>query len=78
MFVNGILYNSEAWHGLTEIHVENLSNVDCKLMRFLLSSHAKIPSEFLYLETGVKPSFVISSGSLNYLKEIHSRDNHKG
>ena len=78
MFVNGILYNSEAWHGLTESHVEKLSNVDRKLMRFLLSSHAKTPSEFLYLETGVKPvSFVISSRRLSYLKEIHSREDHE-
>ena len=51
MFINGIIYNSEVWHGVTETHIEKIANVDRNLMRFLLSSHAKVASEFLYLET---------------------------
>ena len=78
MFINGILYNSEAWHGVTDSHIEKLSKIDHQLMRSLLSAHAKIPTEFLYLETGVLPvSFVISSRRLNYLKEIHIRKDHE-
>ena len=78
MLINGILYNSEAWHGLLENHSEKLSKIDHQLMRSLLSAHTKIPTEFLYLETGVLPViFVISSRRLNYLKEIHSREDHE-
>ena len=78
MFINGILYNSEAWHGLKESHVEKLSKIDNQLMRSLLSAHAQIPNEFLYLETGIlSVSFVILSRRLNYLKEIHSREDHE-
>ena len=59
-------------------HVEDLSIVDKNLMRFILSAHAKTPTEFLYLESGVKPvNFVISSRRLNYMKEIHMRDDHE-
>ena len=47
-------------------------------MRFLISAHAKVAIEFLYLETGAKPvEFVISSRRLNFLKEIHSREEHE-
>ena len=78
MFANGILYNSEAWHGVTEMHIEKLSKVDHQLMRFLLSAHSKVPLEFLYLETGTKPvKFVVSSRRLNYLTEIHMREDHE-
>ena len=55
MFVNGILFNSEAWHNITSKHIEKISIVDHQLMRFLISAHAKVPVEFLYLEAGAKP-----------------------
>ena len=78
MFINRILYNSEAWHGLTEGHIMKLSIVDHQLMRFLLSAHALNPIEFLYLEAGVKPvRFVISSRRMNFLLEIHNREDHE-
>ena len=78
MFINGTLYNSEAWHGVTNSHIEQLSKVDHQLLRSILSAHSKIPTEFLYLETGVLPvKYVISSRRLNYLLEIHSREDHE-
>jgi hypothetical protein len=78
MFINGTLYNSEAWHGVTKSHTEQLSKVDHQLLRSILSAHSKIPTEFLYLETGVLPvKYVISSRRLNYLLEIHSREDHE-
>ena len=47
-------------------------------MQFFVSAHAKVAVEFLYLETGAKPvKFVIKSRRLNYLKEIHNRENHE-
>ena len=40
MFINGVLYNSESWHGVTEKHVDKLEMVDKNLMRFILTAHA--------------------------------------
>ena len=55
MLINGILYNSEAWHGLTEAHVKTLQSIDEDLLRRVLKAHGKTPLEFLYLETGAVP-----------------------
>ena len=55
MFLNGVLYSSEAWHGLTTTHIAQLGLVDHQLMRTILSAHSKTPTEFLYLETGALP-----------------------
>ena len=35
MFVNGILFNSEAWHAIKPKHMEELEQIDRTLMRFL-------------------------------------------
>ena len=75
MLLNGILYNSEAWHGLTKKQVSSLEAIDESLLRGILQAHAKTPSEFLYLETGATPiKWVISQRRLNYLKHITSRE----
>ena len=75
MFLNGVLFNSEAWHGLTSTQITKLENVDHQLLRFIISGHAKVPVEFLYLETGTIPlRLVISSRRLNYLKNIVDRN----
>ena len=43
-----------------------------------MTAHAKTPIEFLYLESGAIPvKFVLSSRRLNYLKEIHMRNDHE-
>ena len=51
MPINGILYNSEAWHGLTKEHIKTLEAIDEDYLRRILKAHAKTPCEFLYLET---------------------------
>ena len=53
MFVNGILCNSEAWHNISKKHIEELEVVDHQLLRHIVGAHAKVPIEFLYLETGL-------------------------
>ena len=55
MFVNGILCNSEAWHNISKKHIEELEVVDHQLLRHIVGAHAKVPIEFLYLETGLIP-----------------------
>ena len=73
-FVNGTLYNSEAWHGITKNTMKPLESVDQHLLRQLLGAHSKTPLEFLYLETGCTPlTYIVMSRRLIYLKEILSR-----
>ena len=55
MLVNGILYNSEAWHGLTNAHIAKLESIDEALLRGILKAHTKTPKEILHLETGTVP-----------------------
>ena len=51
MLINGILYNSEAWHGVAKKDIIPLEKVDEALLRGLLQAHSKIPLEALYMET---------------------------
>ena len=51
MLLNGILSNSEAWHGISEKDISPLEKGDEVLLRGILSPHPKIPLEVLYLET---------------------------
>ena len=72
--INGILYNSEIWHGLKETDIANFIIIDQYLIRGLLNSHSKTPIEHLYLETSALPiKYIIMSRRLIYLKEILDR-----
>jgi hypothetical protein len=74
MFVNGILFNSEAWHGITQKHINALQAIDESLLRGILKAHAKTPREFLYLELGAIPlKWIITQRRLNYQKTIIDR-----
>ena len=60
MLINGILFNSEAWHGVKKEDLKKLEKIDEILLRSLMGSHQKTPLEFLYLETGTLPiSYII-------------------
>ena len=62
MLINGVLFNSEAWHAIKENEVKILESVDEHLLRSIVGAHAKTPVEFLYLETGTMPiRFIISA-----------------
>ena len=72
--INGILYNSEVWHGLRDIDIANFVAIDKYLLRGIINSHAKVPIEHLYLEMGVLPlAYVISARRLIYLQTILKR-----
>ena len=72
--VNGILFNSEVWGNPTKEDMRKLEVVDHFLLRSILSSHAKVPIEHLYLETGALPiPHVIKIRRLCYLKTILQR-----
>ena len=47
MLINGILFNSEAWHSISEKDVKILESVDEHLLRSLVDAQSKTPLEFL-------------------------------
>ena len=78
LFLNAVLFNSEAWHGISKTEIENLEKVDEAVLRGLLKSHSKIPKDALYLETGNTPiRYIIKNRRLNYLFNIITRENDK-
>ena len=75
MLVNGTLFNSEAWHGVTKKDIILLEKVDESLLRGLLQAHPKIPLEALFLETKSIPiRYILASRRLMYLHNILQRD----
>ena len=69
MFVNGVLFNSEVWHGLNSTDITMLSIVDNQILRYIIGAHAKTPTEFLFLETSALPlSLIVSSRRMIYLQ----------
>ena len=75
MLLNGVLYSSEAWHGVTDSDIKLLETIDEHLLRSLVNGHAKTPIEFLYLEAGAVPiRFLLSSRRMIYLQTILKRD----
>ena len=78
MLLNGIMFNSEAWHGVTKKHIKSLEVIDQQLLRGILKAHGKTPSEFLYLETGATPiRWIIVQRRVNYLKCILKKDDNE-
>ena len=43
MLLNGMLYNSEAWHAVSEVELRQLEAVDEHLLRKLVNMHFKTP-----------------------------------
>ena len=75
MLINGTLFNSEAWHGVTLSDVESLEKVDECLIRGLVKGHSKMPIPAIFLETGQAPlRFVLASRRILYLQTILKRD----
>ena len=66
LFLSSLISNCEAWVNLSAKNISDLESLDEKLLRDILSAHAKTPKELLYLETGSLPvSYVIKSRRLN-------------
>ena len=75
MLLNGILFNSEAWHGVDKKDIVLLEKVDEALIRGILEAHPKIPLEALFLETKSIPiRFIVASRRIMYLHTILQRD----
>ena len=75
MLLNGILFNSEAWHGITTADVAALERVDEALLRGVVGGHSKLPLTALYLECGAVPlRYILMARRIMYLQEILKRD----
>ena len=71
MLINGILYNSEAWHGVNQSNIKTLQAIDEDLLRKYLKSHGKTPTEFSYLETrAIQVKWILAQRRINFLKHI--------
>ena len=75
MFCNGILYNSEVWHGLKEYDIEELEKVDAYLLRGIMKAHSKTSRAALYLESGCVPlRYILKKRRILYLHHLITRD----
>jgi hypothetical protein len=69
--VSSMLFNCEAWYGLTLKQVKLLEREDEALMRKVLCCPSKTTIYLMYLELGWLPlRFIIQSRRLNFLKYI--------
>ena len=70
-FTRKVLLNSEMWHSLTKLQVENLEVIDRRLFRKIFNAHSKTSLEWLYLDSGkLDLSSLIKIRRLMYLWEI--------
>ena len=73
MLINGILFNSEAWHNISSKDVMVLEKVDQALLRGLIGAHSKTPVEALYLETNSVPlRYILKCRRIIYLHNSSS------
>ena len=74
MLINGIRFNSEAWHNVSQDDLKILEKVDQALLRGILNADSKIPLEPLFLESSSIPiRFIVSSRRMMYLHHILQR-----
>ena len=78
MFINGILFNSEVWYGLSRAEMNDLEDLDRTLLRRILSVPVTTPKEALYLELGLIPiSEIIRIRRIMYLHHLVTRGENK-
>ena len=65
LWINGILHNCEVWQELNEKDKKELNKIDHCVLKLITGSHAKAPTEQLYLETAsISVTQIISEGEL--------------
>ena len=75
VFLPRLIYNCEAWSGLTTKNLKTLKSSQLHYLRKILEVSKGVPSATLYLELGVLPiSFEIELKQLLYLKRILDRE----
>ena len=75
LLINTMLFNSEAWHNISNAQVEAFEKVDESLLRGLVSGHSKLPLPALYLELGQVPiRYILATRRILYLQTILHRE----
>ena len=76
-FLNGIIFDSECWHGVLISDVIRFELLDIILIRQILGeTHSKTPIEFLYQETSIIPIwYIMASRRILYLYNILNKHN---
>ena len=69
MLINGILFDSEAWHGVNLKQIKTLEAIYEDLLISILKLHRKTPTDFLYLPL----RWIIAQRRILYLKHIMKR-----
>ena len=76
LFLNGILYSSEAWYGLKESEIMELEKLDNILLRNIFEVPMSAPVISLYLESGcVRIRNILRARRLNFLHHLVNLDN---
>ena len=71
LFLNGILYSSEAWYGLKESEIMELEKLDNILLRNIFEVPKSAPVISLYLESGcVRIRNILRARRLNFLHHL--------
>ena len=74
LWINGILHNSEVWQELNDKDKKELNKIDHCVLKLITGSHAKAPTEQLYLETAsISVTQIISVRRMIYLQTIIQR-----
>ena len=75
MFLNGVLYNSEVWYGLTKAEISEFEKLDRLLLRKILGVPFSTPQKAFYLELGIVPiSVIVKARRIQYLHNLAKRD----
>ena len=75
LLINGMLFNSEIWYGLTSSQLKELESVDKLLLRKLFDARFSTPTEALYLELGIVPlKYILQGRRLMFLHYLMNLD----
>ena len=74
LWINGILHNSEVWQELTEEDKKQLNKIDHAILKQIVGSQSKAPTEQLYLETStLSVTQIIAVRRMVYLQTLLTR-----
>ena len=75
LFLNGILYSSEAWYGLKKTEIDDLEKLDKILLRRIFEVPQSVPSASLFLESGcIRIGTMIKARRVNFLHYLVNLD----
>ena len=71
LFINSLIFNSEAWYNVTNTDLEELEKADEQLLRKILECPVSTPKEMMYLELACLPvRFIIMGRRIMFLQYI--------